>query len=137
MQAHAAEQPKIADTIIALEELIKSHVKIIMELKEEKRQKLDMLNDSYKGDSAYKDLDENAKAARKKAQELKKQILATKQHLSNEIDELKSDLKEKQAALSEYLLEYKRISGFTQLELFDGVVGEIVLSAKLIRAKRI
>lgn len=124
-----------ADVVLSLENLIKNHVQSIETLTEEKKQKSQMVKDAYESDAEYHELDEKAKDGRKAASEVKKRILEREgnRELAVNLTETKLELKEKRQGLSDYLLEYKRISGFEQLELFDGQIGEIVLSASLVK----
>jgi len=55
------------------------------------------------------------------------------QSLAQKIKDFNTDLKEKKAALSDYLLEYQRMSGATEIEGHDGKVRDIVNNAKLIK----
>lgn len=132
---HTGDETGEAEVLISLEGLIKGHVDSIEKLKEEKKQKAEMLKDSYANDATYKDLDDKAKAARKQATVIKGRILQQPSNvrLKGEVSELSAELREKADALSDYLLEYKRISGATQLDLFGGMVGEIVLSARIVK----
>ena len=52
--------------------------------------------------------------------------------LSNKIKNARSEIKERQGALSDYLKEYQRMTGATEIEGRDGKIREIVNDAKLI-----
>ena len=55
------------------------------------------------------------------------------QSLAQKIKDFNTDLKEKKTALSDYLLEYQRMSGATEIEGHDGQIREIINNAKLIK----
>lgn len=128
-----------AEIIINLEGLIKGHTENITNLKEEKKKKSDFLRGSYEGNPAWRELDEKAKELRKQATVLKKQTLnlPSNKVLAQEVKDLKGEIKESENALSDYLVEYARIAQVTQLELFPGEIGEIKLSAKLLKKAKI
>lgn len=131
------EETGAATVQLSLEELIKKNVERIVALKQEAKEKAQMVKDSYESDSVYRDLDEKAKTARKAATTLKNQILEVpgNKKLAQEVKDIRLDLKERKVALSDYLVEYRRISGATQLELFDGSLADIVLSAKIVKVE--
>jgi hypothetical protein len=127
-----------AHILLSLEDLIKSHVESIRKLSEEKKSKNQLLKDSYESDSVYHEQAEKAKEAKKLSDATKATILSQPSNfkLKEEVKDITSDLKEKKEALSEYLLEYKRISGATQLELFPGEFVDIVLTAKVKNSRK-
>ncbi len=124
-----------ATILLSLESLIKSHIASIDRNKIELKKQKEMLEDSYNNDPVYQ---EHAKAA-KEAAKVKSQtrLQITKQsanvQLNNKIRSLSSEVKEKQSALSDYLLEYQRMTGVNEIEGEDGEVREIVNVAKLIK----
>ena len=52
---------------------------------------------------------------------------------SGKVDELKSELKEAQEALSSYLAEYQKLTGSSEIEGEDGELRKIVYVAKLVK----
>lgn len=121
--------------LTSLDELIKAHVASIDRLKVELRKQKEMLEDGYANDPVYHEHDEQAKAANKKKSETKQQILKqpAMQTISNKAKTLAAELKDKQFSLSDYLLEYQRISGANQIEIGDGEILEIVNTARIVR----
>lgn len=55
------------------------------------------------------------------------------QIIANKAKTLAAELKEKQFSLSDYLLEYQRLSGANQIEIGDGEILEIVNTARVVR----
>lgn len=125
--------------LISMESLIKGHISTIDKLSEESRKFKDMLDDIFTNDQTYQEHDKAAKDAAKIKQNTKRQILKQPQaaDLDKKIKELKSELKENQASLSDYLQEYARMSGVNEIEGEDGEVREIVYTAKLIKKSSI
>lgn len=124
-----------ADIIINMEGLIKSHIAQIDKLSEEARKLKDMLDDIFENDPTYKEHDEKAKEAAKVKSKTKSEILKRPQaaDLNEKIKSLKSQIKENESSLSDYLQEYARLAGVNEIEGEDGEVREIVYTAKLIK----
>ncbi|MBI2593770.1 hypothetical protein HYW44_03965 [Candidatus Daviesbacteria bacterium] len=137
----AASEPGVANSeiLINMESLIKGHISTIDKLSDESRKLKDMLDDIFTNDTTYQEHDKAAKEAAKIKQNTKRQILKQPQaaDLDRKIKELKSELKENQASLSDYLQEYARMSGVNEIEGEDGEVREIVYTAKLIKKSSI
>lgn len=124
-----------SEILINMESLIKGHISTIDKLTEEARKLKDMLDDIFANDPTYQEHDKKAKEAAKVKSGTKQQILKQPQaaDLDKKLKELKSELKENQGSLSDYLQEYARMSGVNEIEGEDGEVREIVYSAKLIK----
>lgn len=124
-----------ATVLLSLEQLVKSHIASIDQLKVENKKYKQMLEDALVGDVVYQEHDKAAKEAAKQKGATKLQILKQPANLtlSNKIKSISSELKEKQIALSDYLLEYQRLSGATEIEGEDGELREIVHTAKVIK----
>lgn len=122
-----------ADSIIALENLIKNHIRSIDEFKAEYRVKREMLNDGFYNDPVYREHSEKVKQASKARLSVKYQIAKQPSVaiLDQAVKDLRLDIKEANANLSELLLEYKSKTQATQLELFGGQIVEIVEIAKI------
>jgi predicted RNase H-like nuclease (RuvC/YqgF family) len=128
-----------SEILINMESLIKGHIATIDKLSDEAKKLKEMLDDIFNNDPTYQEHDKAAKEAAKVKQNTKAQILKQPQaaDLDKKIKDLKSDLKENQASLSDYLQEYARLSGVNEIEGDDGEVREIVYSAKLIKKSSI
>lgn len=121
--------------LTSLDQMIKAHVSSIDKLKTEVKKLREMIQDGFANDAVYKEHDDAAKAAAKVRQATKAQIMKQPAVLTlvQKMKTLNSELKEKQYSLSDYLLEYQRLSGANQIETDDGQVLEIVNSAKIVR----
>jgi hypothetical protein len=76
-------------------------------------------------------LDSTTKFKSKTKSEILKRPQA--KELDDRIKTMKSEIKEQQGALSDYLQEYQRMSGVNEIEGEDGEMREIVYVAKLVR----
>lgn len=130
--ASSADQ---ATVLLSLEQLIKSHIASIDKLREESRKHKQMLEDAFLNDVVYQEHLKIAKEANKQKSTTKQQIMKQPANvmLSNKIREMSAELKDKQMALSDYLLEYQRMTGVNEIEGEDGEVREIVNIAKVVK----
>lgn len=124
-----------ATVLTSLDELINSYIMSLDKLKGEIRQQKEMLQDGFMNDPVYKEHEEQAKKAAKVRNETKKQIMKQPAMLTlnSKVKTLAAEIKEKNNALSDYLLEYQRLSGANQFETTDGQVLEIINTARIVR----
>lgn len=128
-----------SEILLNMEGLIKGHISTIDSLTEEGKKLKDMLDDIFANDPTFQEHDKLAKEAAKVKQNTRQQILKQPQaaDLNKKIKDLKADIKENKASLSDYLQEYARMSGVNEIEGDDGEVREIVYTAKLIKKSSI
>lgn len=126
---------KNSEILLNMESLIKGHVSTIDKLSTEAKKLKEMLDDIFNNDPTFQEHDKASKEAAKVKQGTKAQILKRPQaaELDKKIKDLKGELKENQASLSDYLQEYARMSGVNEIEGDDGEVREIIYTAKLIK----
>lgn len=129
--------PAQNDTVllVRIEEMIKTHLQQIDALSEDITKHKDMLDDTFTNDETYQEHDKVAKEAARIKSKTKQEILkrADAADLSNKLKALKSEKKELQTGLSDYLREYQRLSGSNEIEDEDGEVREIIYTAKLVK----
>lgn len=138
IQAEAGTVPtqiNSSQVLINMEALIKSHITSIDRLQDEAKKLKGMLDDIFSNDPTYNNHDKAAKEASKVKAATRAEILKRPQaaELANKFKTIKSEVKEMQNALSDYLQEYNRMSGVNEIEGEDGEVREIVYEAKLIK----
>lgn len=123
------------EVLINMESMIKTHVTAIDKLQIDLKKHKELLEDIFNNDPTYQQHNEKAKEATKIKQATRAEILKKPQagELDHKIKELKSQLKENQGALSDYLQEYQRLSGVNEIEGEDGEMREIIYTAKLIK----
>lgn len=127
-----------ATVLVSLGELIKSHVQSLDTMRNELREQRQMLEDGFINNETFRNAAEKAKAAAKQKAEVRHQILQQPgvAAISQKMKSLSTDIKEKQMALSDYLLEYQRMAGVNEVEGYDGEIREIVNQAKLVKKLR-
>lgn len=124
-----------AQVLLDLENLIKTNVATIDRNKVELKKQKEMLDSALQNDETYRTHAEEAKKAAKQKGTTKVQILSqpANRGLAEKVKDLQIEIKGAEAALSEYLREYGRISGSNEIETEDGQVREIVYTAKLVK----
>ncbi len=130
--------PDQAGLILNLESTIKGHLTQIEKVREDLSQHRDMLKAAFENDLVFNEHAEAAKAANKvkaktKAEILKKPDVA---ELAARVKTEASEFRELQSALSDYLREFNRLSGISEIEGPDGELQEIVYVAKLVKKTR-
>ena len=118
-----------------LEELIKRYVGALAKLNEDLKKNHQMFEDAFENDAVYREHAEKAKEANRIKSATKQQILKqpAMQELNQKVKDLRFEVKENQALLSDYLSQYQKATGATQIELEDGEVLEIVSQVRLVK----
>lgn len=129
------EQNSDFTVVNSLEEMIKAKVANMENLKKEKKKLREMIQDGLQNDAGYKEDDDRVKNATKVRSATKEMLMKmpSMKQLADKAKSLTAELKEDQVSLSDYLLEFKRLTQVTQLELFDGSTIEIVETAKAVK----
>lgn len=124
-----------AALLLNLEEMIKNHITSIDKYREDKKKLQEMFEDSFNNNPIYRENTEKAKEALKVKATTRQQIASQPSVIAiqQKIKSVGQDLKERQTALSDYLLEYQRLTGANEIEDNDGQIREIINSAKLIK----
>lgn len=124
-----------ASVVLSLDELIKATISSMDRLRIDIKKISEQVNDACNNDPIYHDRAETVKQAQKARLQTKNEIMKqpATQTLANKLKTLRAEHKEKKASLSDYLLEYKRLTQANQLELPFGEVLEIVETAKVVR----
>ncbi len=124
-----------AMVILNLENLIRTHLTSIDTMEDELKKHSDMLNDIFENDPTYKEHAEKSKEASRVKTNTKLQILKQPQaaELDSKVKTFKSELGDTKAALADYVREYARLSGLTEITGDDGEIREIVYTAKLVK----
>ncbi|MGH7245690.1 MAG: hypothetical protein ACREGI_02025 [Candidatus Levyibacteriota bacterium] len=124
-----------ATVLTSLDELIKSHVTSLDRLRDEIKKHKQMLEDVFVNSEAYRENDAKVKEATKVRNVTKSELMKQPQVMAlfQKVKSMVQEAKEKQMSLSDYLLEYQRLSGANQIETDNGEVLEIVQVAKIVR----
>ncbi len=129
------DTPNDAQVLLDLEQLIKTYIGNIDKGKVELKKHREMLTSALENDETYRLHNEEAKKTAKIKAQTKYQIMqiSGNKQLSDKVRTVAGEIKEANAALSDYLREYQRMSGSTEIETNDGQIREIVYVAKLVK----
>ncbi len=124
-----------ATVLLSLEELIKNHIQSLEKLQDELKKHREMFADAFENSEVYREHEKRVKEVTKEKSQAREQILKqpAMQSLAQKIKDFNTELKEKKGALSDYLLEYQRMSGANEIEGHDGKLRDIVNNAKLVK----
>lgn len=124
--------------MLDLEQSIKTYFDSIRAKQEEIKQNRDMVKDAYLNDEAYHNHEEKVKEVKMAAEKTKEQIGKSPAviHAKQKITEAATELKEMQKALSNFLLQYYKLTGNTHITVHEGEEYQIVQNAKLVKKKR-
>ena len=118
-----------------IESLINSHDSRLNTLTQELKTQKSMLNDLLANNEEYtKTSEESSKLAKLKTlakQKALKQPAAVP--LVEKIKDCQMQVKELRVALSDYLTQYVNLSGTNQIETEDGVIRQIIYTARLVK----
>jgi len=125
-----------ADTLMAVEGLIRNQLTQIEELSSQAKNLREMYDDLLVNDAEYSKATEQAKEA-VKAKTITKKAALTKpeaQSLAQKLKDTKEQLRDFQESLSLHLQQYAKLSGTETLEIEPGDIRQIVFKARLIKA---
>jgi hypothetical protein len=133
--ADIVPDPNAATILLELERTIKNTIADSDRKKADLKKQREMMESALLNDETYRTHTEEAKKAAAVKGKTKLQILQLPENrqLSEKVKELATEIREMNTALSDYLREYQRMSGSTEIETDDGVVREIVYIAKLVK----
>lgn len=135
MEAQASTFQPEQQTLFDLQELAVVTTGSLSQLRQDKKTTQQMIKDALAANETYR-------ANEEKVKETKKVLLQTKQAIQQQptvgqlVDKLKDislQLKEKSQSVSDYVLEYARLSGSDEFEK-DGELFTIVKTAKLVKS---
>lgn len=123
------------DTLLSLSGLIKTSLDTIKTLKEEYSQVKEMLESFLENDPEYAEVVIKAKTVAKEKASVKNRIIKQPEaaDLENKVNDFKTRLRDLNKNLSSYLADYGRLSNSNQFEDNEGVVRDIVYTAKLVK----
>ena len=123
--------------IISIENLINASSIRADEIKRVITEDSSMLDSFFDKDTEYQEVEKQIKQLQKKRMQIKSRIMKESEpaRLQEKVKELKTQIKEIKIALSDYLSQYVAISGTNQIEGPDGVVRQIISTAKLVKLK--
>ena len=131
----ADTNPNQAINLINIESLINAHDSKLNLLQKDLKEQNDMLKGLLENDDEYNKASEEATKLAKLKTLAKQKVMksAAAAPVIDKVTEIRSEVKELKVALSDYLAQYVNLSGTNQIEGPDGVLRQIVYSAKLVK----
>lgn len=123
------------NTVDNLRNLALSHMESIKKLDKDIKQTNEMINDTLVGNSTYHESNEKVKEVTKKRKQVREQIMSSQEMiaLATKRHDLKKELAEKKSALSDYLIEFERLSGKDVIENLSGEQLSIFKTATVVK----
>ncbi|MBI2032900.1 MAG: hypothetical protein HYT10_00305 [Candidatus Levybacteria bacterium] len=134
-----SEEPANTDSkatiLLSLEEMVKTTIGSLEKAATELREQKQMFADTFLNDPVFREQEQKVKEANKVKQGTKQEIIKQPQvlRIAEKIKSLSGELREKKASLSDYLLEYQRLTGAHEIEGPNGQLLEIINDAKVIK----
>ena len=127
------------DDLKNIENLINANIQKIDKLQEDIKPVAEMIESLLDADLEYAELDQKAKEAAKVRSIKKKDLTNTTngRELNEKVRSLRSELKEAREALSTYLQEYQKKTGFNEYESPDGELRQIVFTVRLVKKSKL
>lgn len=124
-----------AVTLLSIESMINNYNVRFDEIQKDFKEQKDMLNSLLENDDEYQTVSEEASKQAKLKTIAKQKVLKQPEvaKLQDKVKECQSQIREIKTALSDYLGQYVALAGTNQIEGPDGVVRQIVYTAKLIK----
>jgi len=126
-----------AQNLLNIESLINSATVRLDELTKQLHEQKSMIDALLENNPEYQEIEKDAKKQAKLKTSAKQNVLNAPEAKST-LDKLKENqtqAKELKVALSDYLAQYVALSGTNQIEGPDGVVRQIIYTAKLVKTK--
>jgi hypothetical protein len=125
----------VTPDLINIESLINSHDSKLEALQKELKTHKGMLSDLLENNQDYAKTSEEAAKLTKLKTIAKQKVLKLPSAVSlvEKVKDCQMQVKELKIALSDYLAQYVNLSGTNQIEGSDGVLRQIVYTAKLVK----
>ncbi len=131
------QAPGAVSRLLDLERSVKTYYQSLQSKREELKKNRDMVNDALSQDKLYEEHQQQADELKRKQNQLKDQVMNIPSIIAakEEMKHLGEEIKDMQRSLSKFLLEYRRLSNSTHIQVGEGEFFEIVEDAKLIKSK--
>jgi len=125
------------ESVMRLENLINGHLTDLETLQKSLKEQSAMLSDAYANDAEYSEVHAKSREIQKLKKTVKDRIIQEPAVaiLDEKVADLRSQVKETQQALSDYLTQYFQESGMRQITGTDGETREIVTMVKLVKKR--
>ncbi|MBI3954650.1 hypothetical protein HY333_01260 [Candidatus Collierbacteria bacterium] len=132
---NSSDNQLAVDSLLNLEQLVRSHLSKLDDLKGELSKLKEMLDDLLLNDPNYREANEQAKVAAKAKKQAKEAILSLSGnlHIAQKHKDISQEIRQLKSSLSNHLQQYQRLSQSNQIEDESGQTRQIVYTAKLVK----
>ena len=129
--------PNQAVNLLNIESLINASSARFETLQKEFQEQKSMLDSILDSDIEFQEASQEAKKLAKVKTIAKQKVMARSEctQIVEKIKDAQIQLKELKTAMSDYLAQYVNLSGTNQIEGTDGVIRQIIYTAKLVKSK--
>ena len=129
--------PSQAVNLLNIESLINASSARFETLQKEFQEQKSMLDSILDSDIEFQEAAQEAKKLAKVKTIAKQKVMARSEctQIVEKIKDAQIQLKELRTAMSDYLAQYVNLSGTNQIEGTDGVIRQIIYTAKLVKSK--
>lgn len=123
------------NVLMSLEEMIKNHISSLDRLRVELKKQKEMFDDTFINNETYRENDKQVKEATKNKATTRDNIMKQPavMSLNAKIKDMRTEIKERQGELSDYLHEYQRMTGANEIIDNDGQIRDIIANMKLVK----
>ncbi len=131
------QNPNQAINLLNIESLINTSTARFDTLDKECHEQKSMLDSILDSDDEYQEIAQEAQKQAKLKTIAKQKVMVRPEaaHLVEKIKDAQIQIKELRTAMSDYLAQYVTLSGTNQIEGPDGVLRQIIYTAKLVKTK--
>ncbi len=131
------QNPNQVANLLSIESLINASTARFDTLDNEYHEQKSMLDSIFDSDDEYQEVAQEAQKQAKLKTIAKQKVMARPEaaHLVEKIKDAQIQIKELKTAMSDYLAQYVTLSGTNQIEGPDGVLRQIIYTAKLVKTK--
>ena len=131
------QDPNQVSNLLSIESLINSSTARFDVLQKEFQEQKSQLDSILDSDTEYQEVAQEAKK-QAKLKTIAKQKVMARPEAAQVVEKMKDaqiQVKELKTAMSDYLAQYVTLSGTNQIEGPDGVLRQIIYTAKLVKSK--
>ncbi len=131
------QSPNQVANLLSIESLINTSTSRFEVLDKEYKEQKSMLDSILESDDEYQEIAQEAQKQAKLKTIAKQKVMVRPEAslLVEKIKDAQIQIKELKTAMSDYLAQYVTLSGTNQIEGPDGVLRQIIYTAKLVKSK--
>jgi chromosome segregation ATPase len=132
-ETEAEKSDEFAQTLHSLESVIESKANKLMQMKQEAREKREMISNVFENDTQLAEVEEQKQEVQTQLKQRKTDLNETVQvrQLKDDLREIKQEQKDLEESLSNHLINYHQLTNSTSFDTSDGDQWEFDIKAKV------